>query len=418
MAAYKRFEMKLMMDNSTNPAQNSLDFLLMPPPNMPMNTPFVMSSERMSGGRALQSNATPFLLRQDSIDHNMDLDCDSTNWNVKTSNTNGFGKNGADTNINDKIVFRTNGGNLANGYSGAANGLEKATNDFESSSLNNQFKTPTGRGIELNAAKRATNGMTMVANGYSGSKTSTTNSNGYDNAQNTHSVVSNNHENASATKNGSLFPNGTTSIFGGHQGHNTNIEQDVSNDHGYKWNANKGALFNGNGNNGTNIRHDVSNGHEKASNASIFPRLNHNSNDTGQNNVMESESSQTLHVVDASKQKLYSDDNGFDDNRFYDDGNDNIYAADDEQRQKNFNDNLTATAKQQTSTVNSFGMAQFDGNLNQQPNGQTNSGNFAHFCGLIDFIPIKLPFKIFSSRISTKIGIQQGQQTRMDVFLL
>lgn len=94
MAVYKRFEMKLMM-NQPNVTQNSMDFLLMPPPNMQFNTPFVMADERM--GRASQSNATPFLLNRVSGGRNID---DPLNWNFDTAKTNAPAKN---------IVSRTNG---------------------------------------------------------------------------------------------------------------------------------------------------------------------------------------------------------------------------------------------------------------------------------------------------------------------
>lgn len=445
MASYKRFEMKQMMDIMPNNAQNSMDFLLMPPPNMQMNTPFVMSGERMSGGRVSQSNATPFLLNRDSSDRHMDLDSDLANWNVNPSKTNGAGTN---TNI-DRVVFRTNGVNLENGHSGAANAFSSTTN-------NDQFKVPNVRESTLNAAKRdlfntdgmtVTNGHSDVVNGFSGSRTSTSTSNGHSNAQNNHSDVSNNHENVPITTNGPTNHSvATNNIFGGHQ--------NVSNDRENKSNANKGALFNGNGMNDTNTRTDaenglfgvmnrftgaknstndhqvapnnnhseVSNGHEKASNASVFSRLNYNSNHTGRNNGMDIGSSQTLQTKKPKYDAIFTNRHSMDadDNRFEDVENDGIYADDDDEQhtnygQKNFNETTTATANQQTNAANLFGTTQFtmngplgtknDNDLSQQPNGQTNSGKF--FLNIDWWIPILIMIKYlkpFSSWISTKIG--------------
>lgn len=423
MAAYKRFEMKIMMQKSINHAPNSLDFLLLPPPNMQMNTPFVMSGELMSDGRSKRSNATPFLLRHDSIDQNMDLDCDPTNWNINTN----MSKTNTGTSTNDKIVFRTNGVNLTNGYSGTANGLSSVTNDFTSSSKisNNQSKASNGGESTLNAAKRDffnTNSVTMAnghsgaVNGYSGSTSSAGPSNGQCNAQ--YQSLFENRTNGSTTNRSVV----TNNIFGGQQGHTTNSHQNVTDDRGNKSNADNRALSNKNGINDINTRFDTKNGlfgannnhseasnsRKKASNATGFSHLNYNSNDNSRNNVMVVESSQTSRAFGTNKQKsddvftddhsIDADNNGFDDNRSNDDENVNIYAdGDDEQSinydQNDLNDNLktTVTAKQQTNATNLFGTAQFAINngdqaanrrfddFNQQPNGQTNSGNFVKF---------------------------------------
>lgn len=351
MAAYKRFEMKQMMNIPANhSSQNSLDFLLMPPPNMRMNTPFVMSGERMSGVRASrQANATPFLLNHNSSDRIMDLDLDPTNWYDNPVKMNSFG---ASKDANERVVFRTSGVNTTNGQSGTVNGFS-------------------------------------MANGHSSATISTNTSNGHFNGQNYH-------ENGSAITNASA-----NNIFGGHQ--------NVSNSS----NAKKSAVFNETGMNDTKNRSSAenglfgeinrftgaknpSNGHEKMPNpSSVFTNLNYNTNDTGRYNKMDIESSQNSSTAGTNKQKYGADfTNGqnemdADENGFDNDDNGDIYVGDDEQNtnygQNKFSCNIeatTATSKQQTNAANLFGTAKFT--MNGPPPGvnfnqQKNSGNFTTF---------------------------------------
>lgn len=84
-----------------------MDFLLMPPPNMQMNTPFVLAGERMSGGLARPSNATPSLVARSNW---MDVDFTDTVWNANAN------RNATDTSTSERVVFRTNRVNLPRGH--------------------------------------------------------------------------------------------------------------------------------------------------------------------------------------------------------------------------------------------------------------------------------------------------------------
>lgn len=441
MANFKAIEMKLMESKMSNHSQkqNEMDFLLMPPPNMQMNTPMVLLGERT--GRVPQSNATPFLMNQNSSIHFMDLDMDfdPANLNTGLSNTNGSGRNKAGSSVNaDKVVYRTNGApynNVTNGHSGAANGSSKATNDLTSTakSANNygtQSNSANGCENALNAAKKdlfhlnntlnVTHKSTGAVNGSSGTANSTdTTNDGYceaqknhPNALNTHSIQS---REASTISNGSLFEtnrfNGSTnhssvanSIFGGNHGF-TNSHQNISNERQNTSstsndafsNANSNSRFSGTSNGlfGEMIRfantenpstgnNQHSNDHEKRSNASVFSRLNFNANNTGRNNAMNIGLKQIV-AIDGNKQKndakidhlMDVHDNGFDD--------DAIHSDDDEQNtnfdQNDFNSNFkaTTTANQPTNRVHLFETAPFPtNNLPAMLNNRPKLGNFCN----------------------------------------
>lgn len=126
MTAYKIFEVKLIMNISLNP--NPMDFLLMPSPNMQMNTLFVMAGGRMFGGIVSHSNAMSFLVNRDSGDRTMDSDYDRPDWNANANGMNDLQRSVVATSTNDRVVFRTSGVNLSNGHVGAANEKKNATN--------------------------------------------------------------------------------------------------------------------------------------------------------------------------------------------------------------------------------------------------------------------------------------------------
>lgn len=354
MAAYKRFEMKLMMDKPPNNAQNSMDFLLMPPPNMQMNTPFVLSGARMRRAPQ-QPNDTPSLLSRDSFDQNMDLEYDTAN--VKMSKTNASATN---TN-NDRVVFRTSGVNLTNGFSGAANGHSSVT------------KTSKVENDQLNAAKRDLfnlNGTNEAANAFSGSSNSI--------------GISNGRENTSDASNGSLFGNGTNGIFG--------RQQNISNETAPKLNNDiNGCLLNGFAGEKKNLSENLIT-HEKTSvKQSVFSRLSFDSNSTGRNKTMDVESSKKKYdAVFINGHTTDKDDNRFDDMAgIHSDGDEpKNTTANNGQNQSNGN----LKTKQQTNAADLFETAPFPmnavratinggdnaanqkfGDFNQQPSGKPNS---------------------------------------------
>lgn len=417
--------MKLMMHIAPNNAQNSMDFLSMPPPNMPMNTPFVMAGERMSGARAPRSKTTPFLVNRDSTDGSMDLDLDPVDWIADSTSR-------MDANINDRIVYRTSGVNLTNEYNRAVNDDPSA-----SKASDHQFKVPNAPAPSLKAAKRhlfnANNDVTMAnglsgnVNGFPSTAIPTSISNTHDNVKNSRMDVSNNHGNVSTNSNRNN--DATNNIFGGRQNQppTTNNHQNVSNDPGNSSNANNGAIFNGNGINSSNTRSNAenglfgsmsnftgsknpsnehrgtsninqdSNGPDKVSKASVFSRLNYNAMDV----ELSQQNNQKYNAI-------FTNDNSMDENQLEDIENDDIYVDDEDDDddgqqtnnsgQNNFNGKMITKAmqKQQTNAANLFESGLFAtngpsgiqsageqtanqrfGNLNQQPlNGPANSGSF------------------------------------------
>lgn len=331
MTAYKRYEMKSMMDiPSSNNAQNAMDFLLMPPPNMQMNTPFLLSGAR---GRASQSIATPFLLGRDSFDQNMELDSDTPNWMKNASKPNVPARNGSNT--NDRIVFSTNG------HSSVANRSFNATKTTNRATSNNQLNVENGCETEtLNAAKRDlfnVNGTALA---------SAANSNG--------------RENTFAATNGS---DTTNNRFGG--------QQHISSDHEKLTNGASNGTFDkmndfSSAKNHLNDRHrgsqqnhlKNSTGPEKAiAGRSVFSRLNFDSNNTHRIN---------------GKQKSDADDNDADlngDGMHSDDDDDESDAANN--GQKTSNDHASAVRLFETAPFSiidgDHGANQRFGDSNQQP---------------------------------------------------
>lgn len=427
MAAYQRFEMQLMMNESLKRARNLHDFPAMHPPlppNMHMNTPSVVFGERKSNGTVPRSNGRL-----------------------------------AETNTNDRIELRANGIEQSNRTKCAGNGLLcTATNAFPGSSnmTSNQFEAPNSRGRTVNAGKQdlsSTNVASLVngqghmyygaANGLCSSATSTSSlpNRFFDPKHNDRSDVSNNQVIVSTTANRPPIENGTngsTNCFvvpnnaigdprtNNHQNASNVTHSEAENGLLGKWDAFIGVKNSSNDHQGVQTQdHSAGtlngngngNYHEMASNVPILPHSSYNSNDAhrineklNQNLPASSASEQKNDDVSTNDHSMDVNDSGFVDDRVDDDGNYYAYTDTDtdtdDDDERNFDDNLKtpATSKQQTNAANLCETAQpvkngsstsggnkTFGSINQHPSAQTNSGNFVTFlCAFIfDFIPMK-----------------------------
>lgn len=412
MLAFKRFEMQLRtVDKPTNIAQQSdtLDFLKMPPPSMPMNTPFAMFGERT--GRMSQTNATPFMLSRDSNNLNMemDLDCETVYSNGNSNKVNGFGRDVAGPNATDRIVYRTKGVNAMNGYSGATNNTKNdftGTNVIAENTANIHYAASSNHTTiindlenQLNAAKR---NLFMSSTNDANSHGDAGTSNGPRDTQSNHQATGNDYNGVKSTSIGySDVSNGrentlSANNIGIFKSTDTNGQSGVINGLFAKTNTSVTRAPNEHSGN--------SNSHAATSRESVFTRLYFNSSDTRRNNGMRVDARQAL-ATGSSNQKC--DDNfqnghtmNTDDDN--DGNNDDAHFDCDEQNAlicgQRDDDNLASkvNANHRTSATNLFESAPYALNdpsattnggeyasnrkfadLNPQPNGQANSGNFS-----------------------------------------
>lgn len=348
MASYKRFEMQLMMSKSlsTNQAQNSMDFLLMPPPNMKMNTPFVLSGSRM--GRA-QPCATPFLFDRDTSDREMmDLDFDTAYWSNNNANkTNVPAKNGSSA--SDRVVFRTNGHTVAANRSTTAT---DATNR-PSAASKNALNVENGRETQANAAKADLFNSNSTSKD-AGPKASTAGS-------------------SSATK----------PIFGGQQhivtvnAYASNVCKSVAVNE--KLNTDQNGASGGSDDPFDEMNGESSNGHEEASvGQSVFSRLNFDSTNTDRNNAYGTQKSganfTNAHPMNADDNDANVNDDIQPNGRDY---YSNTMANNNGKKQSNDNLKMARNATSQTNTAHLFETAPFPTNGRQSAEnngGQSNSG--------------------------------------------